>query len=64
MWVGRNAPTGHFTFGEETTVPIVQVAVWAPGPVKTGMKKTKSPASSGVRTPERLARGESLSRLQ
>jgi hypothetical protein len=64
MGVGRDGLPCRSTFGEETAVPIVQVAGWAHGPVRTGMKRTKSLAYCGVRTPEYLARRESLSRLQ
>ena len=41
-------------------VPIVQEAGWASGPVWTSVENL---ASTGIRSPERLARSESLYRL-
>ena len=41
-------------------VPIVQEAGWAPGPVWTGAENF---APTGIRTPERPARSQSLYRL-
>jgi hypothetical protein len=43
-----------------TPVPIVQEAGWAPGPVWTGAENI---ASTGIRSPDRPARSESLYRL-
>jgi len=48
-----------FTPGKET-VPIVQEAGWAPGPVWTGAENL---ASTGIRSPDRPARSQSLYRL-
>ena len=45
---------------ERDTVPIVQETGWAPGPVSTGGEKL---ASTGIRSPDRPARSESLYRL-
>jgi len=42
------------------TVPIVQEAVWAPGSVWTGAENL---ASTGIRSPDRPARSQSLYRL-
>ena len=42
-------------------VPIVQEAGWAPGPAWTG--EGKSRPSTGIRSPDRRARSESLYRL-
>ena len=50
---------GRFTPGKDP-VPIVQEAGWAPGPVWTG---TENLASTGIRSPDRPARSESLYRL-
>jgi hypothetical protein len=51
--VGWPAPRpGRFITGKEP-VPIVQEAGWAPGPVLT---YAKNHASTGVRSPDRLAR--------
>jgi len=41
-------------------VPIVQEAVWAPGPVWTGAENL---APTGIRSPDRPARSHSLYRL-
>jgi len=41
-------------------VPIVQEAVWAPGPVWTGVENL---APTGIRSPDRPARSQSLYRL-
>ena len=60
MWVGGSAPrSGRFTQGKEP-VPIVQEAGWVPGPVWTG---EESLASTGIRSPDRKSRSESLYRL-
>ena len=50
---------GRFTPGNDT-VHIVQEAGWALGPVWTGAENL---AASGVRSPDRQARSESLYRL-
>jgi hypothetical protein len=50
---------GRFTPGKDP-VPIVQEAEWAPGPVRTGAENL---ASTGIRSPDRPARSESLYRL-
>jgi hypothetical protein len=42
------------------TVPIVQEAGWAPGPVWTGAENL---AYTGIRSPDRPARSESLYRM-
>ena len=42
-------------------VPIVQEAGWAPGPVWTGAENL---APSGIRSPDRPARSQSLYRLR
>ena len=54
----RHAPP-LFTPGEDL-VPIVQEAWWAPGPVWTGAENL---APKGIRSPDRLARSQSLYRL-
>ena len=41
-------------------VPIVQEAEWAPGPVWTG---TENLAPTGIRSPDRPSRSQSLYRL-
>jgi len=60
MGVGgqRHAPTA-FTPGKDP-VPIVQEAGWAPGPVWTGAENL---APTGIRSPDRPTRSESLYRL-
>jgi hypothetical protein len=50
---------GRFTPGKDP-VPIVYEAGWAPGPVWTGVKNL---APTGIRSPDRPARSESLYRL-
>jgi hypothetical protein len=45
---------------ETEPVPIVQEARWAPGPVWTG---TENLAHTGIRSPDRPDRSESLYRL-
>jgi len=54
----RNAPAG-FIPGKHP-VPIVWEAGWVPGPVWTG---TENLAPTGIRSPDRPARSESLYRL-
>jgi len=56
--VVSSTPRPHFTPGKDT-VPIVQEAGWAPGPVWTGGKSR--PHRDSI--PDRLARGLSLYRL-
>ena len=57
---GWSAPRpGRFTPGKDP-VPIVQEAGWAPGPVWTGAENL---APTGIRSPDRPARSESLYRL-
>jgi hypothetical protein len=51
-------PQPHFTPGKDP-VPIVQEAGWAPGPVWTGGKSRPT----GIRSPDRPARSQSLYRL-
>jgi hypothetical protein len=58
MGVGGQRP-GRFTPGNDP-VPIVQEAGWAPGPVLTGAENL---ATTGIRSPDRSARSESLYRL-
>ena len=50
---------GRFT-PEKDPVPIVQEAVWNPGSVWTGAENL---ATTGIRSPDRPARSESLYRL-
>ena len=50
---------GRFT-PRKYTVPILQEAGWAPGPFWTGAENL---ASTGIRSPDRPARSESLFRL-
>jgi hypothetical protein len=50
---------GRFTPGKHP-VPIVQEAGWAPGPVGTGAENV---APTGIRSPDRSARSESLYKL-
>ena len=57
---GRSTPrSGRFS-PRTDPVPIVYVAGWAPGPVWTGAENL---ASTGIRSPCRPARSESLYRL-
>jgi hypothetical protein len=51
---------GRFTPRERDPVPIVQEAGWAPGPVWTAAENV---FPTGVRSPDRPARSESLYRL-
>ena len=55
-----NATRRPFYSRERNPVPIVQEAGWAPGPVGTGAENL---APTGVRSPDRPARSESLYRL-
>jgi hypothetical protein len=55
----RHASTA-FTPGK-SPVPILQDAGWAPGPVRTGAENL---APTGIRSPDLLARSESLYRLR
>ena len=57
-WVVSSMPWLHFTPGKDP-VPIVQEAGWAPGPVWTGGKSRPT----GIRSPDRPARSQSLYRL-
>ena len=50
---------GRFTHRKDP-VPIVQEAGWAPGPVWTGAENL---APTGIRSPDRPARRQSLYRL-
>jgi hypothetical protein len=52
--------SGCFTPGKDP-VPIAQKAGWAPGPVWTGAENL---APTGIRSPNRPARSESLYRLR
>jgi len=57
-WVVNRTPRPHFTPGKDS-VPIVQEAGWAPGPVWTGGKSR--PHRDSI--PDRPARSQSLYRL-
>ena len=57
-WVVSSTPRSHFTPGKDT-VPILQEAVWAPGPVWMGGKSR--PHRDSI--PDRPARSQSLYRL-
>jgi hypothetical protein len=57
-WGVSVTPRPLFTPGKDP-VPIVQEAGWAPGPVWTGAENL---ASTGIRTPNRPARSQSLYR--
>ena len=57
-WVVSVTPRPYFTPGKEP-VPIVQESGWAPGPVWTGGKSRPT----GIRSPDRPARSQSLYRL-
>jgi hypothetical protein len=52
---------GRFTPHERDPVPIAQEAGWVPGPVWTAAENL---ASTGIRSPDRPARSESLYRLR
>ena len=58
-WGVSVTPWPFFTPGNDP-VPIVQEAGWAPGPVWTGAENI---APTGIRSPDRPARGQSLYRL-
>jgi len=58
-WGVSVMPWPLFTPGKDP-VPIVQEAVWAPGPVWTGAENL---APTGIRSPDRPARSQSLYRL-
>ena len=59
-WGGWSTPRpGRFT-PEKDPAPIVQTAGWVPGPVWTGAENL---ASTGIRSPDRPDRNESLYRL-
>jgi len=51
---------GHFTPPRKDPVPILQEAGWAPGTVWTGAENL---APTGIRSPDRPVRTESLYRL-
>jgi len=53
-------PRPLFAVGKDQ-VPIVQEAGWAPGPVWTGAENL---ASTGIRSPDRRTRSQSLYRLR
>ena len=53
-WTPRS---GRFNPGKKTSIPILQEAGWAPGPVRTGGENV---ASIGIRSPESPARIELL----
>jgi len=58
-WGFSSTPRPLFTPGKDP-VPIVQEAGWARGPVWTGAEKV---APTGIRSPDRPARSQSLYRL-
>jgi len=55
-WGVSVTPRSLFTCGKDP-VPIVQEAGWAPGPVRTGAENL---APTGIRSPDRPARSQSL----
>ena len=59
-WGVSVTPRQLFTPGKDS-VPIVQEAGWAPGPVWTGAENL---APTGIRSPDRPARNQSLYRLR
>ena len=59
-WGVSFTPRPLFTPGKDP-VPIVQEAGWAPGPVWTGAENL---APTGIRSPDRPARSQSLYRLR
>jgi hypothetical protein len=59
MGEGSAPRPGRFTPGKDP-VPIVQEAGWVPGPVWTDAENL---ASTGIRSPDRPARSQSLYRL-
>ena len=58
-WVVSSTPQPHFTTGKDP-VPILQEAGWAPGSVWTGADNL---VPTGIRSPDRPARSQSLYRL-
>ena len=60
MWGVRVTSRPLFTLGKDP-VPIVQEAGWAPGLVWTGAENF---APTGIRSPDRIARNQSLYRLR
>jgi hypothetical protein len=54
----RHAPAAFYPWKD--SVPIVQEVGWAPGPVWTGAENL---TPTGIRSPDRPARGQSLYRL-
>ena len=58
-WGVSVTPRPLFTTGKDT-IPIVQEAGWAPGPVWTSAENL---AHTGIRSPDRTARRQSLYRL-
>jgi len=56
----HHAPAALYPRGKDT-VTIVQEAGWAPGPVWTGAENL---ASTGILSPDRPARSQSLYRLR
>jgi hypothetical protein len=59
-WEASVTPRPLFTPGKDQA-PILQEAGWAPGPVWTGAKNL---APTGIRSPNRPARSQSLYRLR
>ena len=59
---GSTSHPGRFTPAKETRYPLYREAGWAPGPVWTGAKNI-APPPTGIRSPDRPARSESLYRL-
>jgi hypothetical protein len=59
VWGVSVTPRPLFIPGKDS-VPIVQEAGWAPGPVWTGVENL---APTGIRSPDRQARSQSLYRL-
>ena len=59
-WGVSVTPRPHFTPGKDP-VPILQEAGWAPGPVWTGAENL---APTGILSPDRPARSQSLYRLR
>jgi len=59
-WGVSVTPRPLFTLGKDP-IPIVQEAEWTPGPVWTGAENL---APTGIRSPDRPARSQSLYRLR
>jgi hypothetical protein len=59
-WGVSVTPRPLFTPGKDPA-PIVQEAGWAPGPIRTGAENL---APTGIRSPDRPARSQSLYRLR